>query len=244
MTRQNTKFIGTYFGQPYEGQIKTAKLSLRFDYQWTDDLLLDISIDCEDQLYPLHDDTVQAVRPSLSIDSLVLASGLPRNGDFRNLQELDIDFHQPDDPDGGRLYEDEAPGTVYFCHHHQIDDLKIKLRHLGRARFHVALSGSAEDQPFDIETVAEFENAMMLHRGTAARAPDMDIEISQAERDAARARGDCWIEIPEPTAAVLSRFARFLRVADYDFVTKVDVTDLNVDVIAWPRSAEVGRPSV
>jgi hypothetical protein len=228
MTAQAQKFHVTYFGRPFEGKIETAHLSLRFDYKWSDDLFLDIEINCAEMPYPSDDGEQLMVHPALLIDSLALPLGMPRNGDFRDLENLDFTFEDPD-------FDLEAPGTVQFFQYHQMDLLKLKLRYLGFARFHIALSGTAEDVPFDVETIADFSGASMLHRGTAAQASDMNIEISQHDRDAASARGDRWVELAEPPTLALSRFARFLRVEDYDFITRVDASDLNVDVIGKPK---------
>ncbi len=234
MTTTASHYRGTYRHRPYHGNILTAELSLRFDYKWSEDMFLDVTVACEPLTQKADDGSTYDVKPAVTIDGLVLPVGAPQDQDFRKLDHLQFEFHQPIDPDGGRLFELDAPGSIYFGQWQQIDDLSMRLRYLGHAEFHITLSGTAEEDTFEVETIARFVDATMLHRGTAAKAADMEIVINPDAIEATRKSGHRWIDLPHPSERALSAFARRLRVNDYALETRVDVNDLNVDVIGHP----------
>lgn len=234
MTKFTSLYRGTYRKRPYECQIATAELSLRFDYSWSEDMYLDVIIACQSLTEVSDDASTYIVQPAIQLDGLILPATAPLDRNFRKLDQFEFAFHQPIAPDGGRLYDLDAPGWLYFGQGRQIDDLSMRLHYLGHAEFHITLSGTAEEDTLEIATVARFTDASMLHRGTAANAVDMDIVVHPDAVEIARKAGQRWIDMPHPSERALAAFARRLNIHDYAIATRVDADDMNVGMVGRP----------
>lgn len=112
MTTIATHYRATCRQRPYEGTIAIAELSLRFDYKWSEELNFDVKIVCHPLMQGSDDGSTYSVEPGVLIDRIILPVDAPPDRDFRKLDQLEFEFHQPVDPDGGRLYDLDAPGSI------------------------------------------------------------------------------------------------------------------------------------